>query len=371
MQMPPFTPFELLRNQKISIETLRYDHELESFAWVLVWVSRRVLDRKRLNEWLDRDNSNVYACKNRFLVDTHSQAFIQSQPGSQNSLDSREPKRPTLSLLTELDKKIQRFLSLLKHLMKMYSFVPDTHRYKKGPEACIATAELLHRDIVLVGDDYKQIVDLLKETEITLPLYRDMQFLLEFIEQFKGCPVKPGDMQSIMVEMLMGLQEDIVRMGDALYGTTPLSSFGKLGGQDHVAVALDYYQPGNRTPGKELEPPPAPKEGLDNGNSQPDYMSKLAHRHERRENLPTLDYESWAECWIGVCRYYCRQLIKDSEAPSTEKSNAEHLRTLIAACMQCARIEPIAAVPIDINWVDSLEDFRCSSPVVSCQISTL
>jgi hypothetical protein len=353
MHMPPFTPMELLRNQKFSIETLRYDHELESFAWVLAWVSRRVLDRKRLNEWLDRDNSNVYEYKNRFLVNAHSQAFIQSQPGSQNSLDSREPKRPTLSLLTKLDREIQRLLAYFKVLMRMYSFVPDTHRYKKGPtEAYIATAELLNHDILLMGDDYKQIVGLLKETEMTLPLYRDMQFLPEFAKEFKGFPVTPGnDIQSVLVKILMECRGDIVMMGDALYGTTPLPlPFGGHTMQDDTAVALNCHQSGNGTPDKGSELQPALKEGLNNGNSR-------LGSHERRDNPPTLDYEIWAECWIGICRYYCRQLIKGSEAPSTEKSNAEHLRTLIAACMQCAKIEPIAAVPIDINWVDSLEDF--------------
>lgn len=118
---------------------------------------------------------------------------------------------------------------------------------------------------------------------------------------------------------------------------------GSLGGTLSKTTPL-LLQPENGTPGKGSESPPALKEGLDNDSSQLDYMSELAHSHERRENLPTLDYESWAECWIGVCRYYCRQLTKGSEAPSTEKSNAEHPRTLMAACVQCAKIEPIAAV---------------------------
>lgn len=98
-------------------------------------------------------------------------------------LDSREPKRPTLSLLTELDREIQRFSRTLEIELEMYSFVPDAHRYRKGPtEVCIATAEFLNHDILLMGKDYKQIVDLLKETMITLLLYRDMQLLPEFIE---------------------------------------------------------------------------------------------------------------------------------------------------------------------------------------------
>jgi len=271
-----------------------------------------------------------------------------------------------LACLLNLTEKF-KLLAFLKDLHQMYSFIPDTHRYKKGPtEAYITTAERLNHDILLMGDDYKKIVDLLKETKITLPLYRDMQFLPDFVEEFKGCPVMPGNDKSVVVGGLMRCQGDIVRMGHALYGTTPLPSpFGRSGGhtmQDDTAVALDRYQPGNGTPGKGSESPPALKEGLNNGTSRLD-------SHERRDNLPTLDHESWAECWIGVCRYYCRRLIKGSEAPSTGKSNAEHLRTLIAACMQCAKIEPVAAVPIDINWVDSLEDFQCSSPIVSCQIS--
>lgn len=181
-----------------------------------------------------------------------------------------------------------------------------------------------------------------------------MQLLPEFFidfKDFKG-PVAPSaDRPLEMVESLVEIQRNIVRMGDALYGTTPLPlPFGGHTMQDDTAVALNCHQSGNGTPDKGSELQPALKEGLNNGNSR-------LGSHERRDNPPTLDYESWAECWIGVFRYYCRQMIKGSEAPSTEKSNAEHLRTLIAACMQCAKIEPIAAVPIDINWVDSLEDF--------------
>jgi len=98
------------------------------------------------------------------------------------------------------------------------------------------------------------------------------------------------------------IQGDVVRMGDALYGTTPL---------------------------------PLP--------------SEISHEQRELESLGMS-----AECWIGICDYYFRKLPKRSQASSSEKTNAEHLQTLIAACMQCAQIEPIAAVPIDIDWVGIL-----------------
>jgi len=51
----------------------RYDHELESFAWVLVWVSRCVAGGEecegpqRLKEWLGHNNDEVYKSKLAFI----------------------------------------------------------------------------------------------------------------------------------------------------------------------------------------------------------------------------------------------------------------------------------------------------------------
>ena len=68
--MPPFKPMEWLRERRYNHKVpRRYDHELESFAWVLFWISRRVVtDRKceqhwRPNDWLDSSEFNVYRSK--------------------------------------------------------------------------------------------------------------------------------------------------------------------------------------------------------------------------------------------------------------------------------------------------------------------
>jgi hypothetical protein len=50
-----------------------------------------------------------------------------------------------------LTEKFRESSAISNGLLKMYSFVPDTHCYKKGPtEAYIATAELLNHDILSV-----------------------------------------------------------------------------------------------------------------------------------------------------------------------------------------------------------------------------
>ena len=90
-----------------------------------------------------------------------------------------------------------------------------------------------------------------------------MQLLPEFIEQFKGCPIKPGnDIHAVIVELLMKFQGGQY----SGYGTTPMFlPFGKSGRhakQDHAAVALDCYQPESGTPGNGSESPPALKEGV-------------------------------------------------------------------------------------------------------------
>ena len=70
----PFMAMELLHEEGFEGKTpRRYRHELESFAWVLVWVSRCVLDgeeRERpppLNEWLGNNNYEVYKSKLAFM----------------------------------------------------------------------------------------------------------------------------------------------------------------------------------------------------------------------------------------------------------------------------------------------------------------
>lgn len=71
----PFMALELLENKGFHGNIpRRYDHELESFSWVLVWVSRCVLGGQesrrpqRLEEWLGNNNDEVYKSKLAFIL---------------------------------------------------------------------------------------------------------------------------------------------------------------------------------------------------------------------------------------------------------------------------------------------------------------
>jgi len=70
----PFMAVELLENEGFDGKVpRRYDHELESFAWVLVWVSRCVVGGEererpwRLKQWLGNNNDEVYNSKVVFI----------------------------------------------------------------------------------------------------------------------------------------------------------------------------------------------------------------------------------------------------------------------------------------------------------------
>jgi hypothetical protein len=70
----PFMALELLEDEGFDGKIpRRYHHELESFAWVLVWVSRCVVGGeecelpRRLNEWLGNDNDEVFKSKSTFM----------------------------------------------------------------------------------------------------------------------------------------------------------------------------------------------------------------------------------------------------------------------------------------------------------------
>jgi len=70
----PFMAVELLKNEGFDGKIpRRYDHELESFSWVLVWVSRSVLSGqesqapRRLHQWLNNSNDSVYMSKLAFI----------------------------------------------------------------------------------------------------------------------------------------------------------------------------------------------------------------------------------------------------------------------------------------------------------------
>ena len=71
----PFMAAELLENEGFDGKIpRRYEHELESFSWVLVWVSRCVLGGQesrrpqRLEEWLGNHNDEVYKSKLAFVL---------------------------------------------------------------------------------------------------------------------------------------------------------------------------------------------------------------------------------------------------------------------------------------------------------------
>jgi hypothetical protein len=72
----PFMALELLDETGFDGKIpRRYEHELESFAWVLVWVSRCVVGGqeserpRRLKRWLGHDNDVVYESKSTFIRD--------------------------------------------------------------------------------------------------------------------------------------------------------------------------------------------------------------------------------------------------------------------------------------------------------------
>ena len=77
--MLPFMALELLENRGFEGKIpRRYEHELESFSWVLVWFSRCVLGGQesqlppRLRQWLNNNNDAVYAFKLAFISDRRS-----------------------------------------------------------------------------------------------------------------------------------------------------------------------------------------------------------------------------------------------------------------------------------------------------------
>jgi hypothetical protein len=70
----PFMALELLDEKGFNGEIpRRYDHELESFVWVLVWVSKCVIDGEEcrpplLEKWLVNNNKDVLQSKIFFMI---------------------------------------------------------------------------------------------------------------------------------------------------------------------------------------------------------------------------------------------------------------------------------------------------------------
>jgi len=177
------------------------------------------------------------------------------------SSTSQEPeaKRPKPSEIgnRDLSREIERFLDELNMVPLAYQFVPDSHPYKIGPtEEYRGTAVYIPAQVRQL-DSLQQICDFLKQTKIALPLYRDMQFLPEFVDNFKRIPpVTPETDRPLKhVNRLESIQRTIVKMGENLFGQISLpspSAFGKSTGwhdmQSCQTYAINCYRPGDRRP---------------------------------------------------------------------------------------------------------------------------
>jgi hypothetical protein len=117
--------------------------------------------------------------------------------------------------------------------------------------------------------------------------------------------------------------------------------------------------------GEESERPPPLNEWLGHNNYEV-YLSKLGFIRNQRKIPTTPEYESLGiviENWVDIWDSYQRQLAKRrTRTLSTEKTDTEHLQALIAACEECAKEDPLAAVPIDVTWVYGLADLKFASP---------
>ena len=178
------------------------------------------------------------------------------RPASSNSQEP-EPKRPKTSQSDDLSRQIEKFLAELDMVPLAYLFVSDAHHYKKGPTEEYRETAVYIPSQVRQLDSFQQICDFLKQTKISLPLYRDMQFLPEFLDDFKSIPpVTPETDRPLKhVKRLESIQRTIVKMGENLFGQISLpspSAFGKPGGwhdmQASETYAINCYRPGDRRP---------------------------------------------------------------------------------------------------------------------------
>ena len=104
--------------------------------------------------------------------------------------------------------------------------------------------------------------------------------------------------------------------------------------------------------GQESERPPILGEWLGNNNVAV-CGTKLRFITLRQKAPTTPDYETWSRItddW--VLETHLRQLL------STEKTKTELLQALVAICQECAENDPFVAVPIDVTWIDGLEDLK-------------
>jgi len=93
-------------------------------------------------------------------------------------------------------------------------------------------------------------------------------------------------------------------------------------------------------------------------------MSKMTFMQDHRKIPTTTDYESLGmviESWVDMWNNY-QQLTKRTRTLFTEKTDAEHLHALIAACEECGEEYPLATVPIDLTWINGLADLKFTAP---------
>jgi len=175
---------------------------------------------------------------------------------SQSSYN-RNAKRPKPYFEDEFDQVLEELLTLLRALPKTYVFLPSRHHVLTIPTADIPQALALMVLLDANKRDRKFIVDLLRETNVTIPLFVDMQDMDEFKQYFPKRIIKgvndsaAGVLESLTVK-LDGLRELGESMFDALVTLPSPSAFGKRYGwhkmQANDRFAITCHRPANRRP---------------------------------------------------------------------------------------------------------------------------
>jgi len=108
--------------------------------------------------------------------------------------------------------------------------------------------------------------------------------------------------------------------------------------------------------GHESERPPRLHEWLGNSNHEV-FKSKVGFITQRRKIPTTSDYETWskvADNWV-----WDNHLRQDT---SIKKTDTELLQVLVAICQGCAGNNALAAVPIDVTWINGLTNLEFTAP---------
>ena len=175
---------------------------------------------------------------------------------SQSSYN-RNAKRPKPYFEDEFDQVLEELLTLLRALPKTYVFLPSRHHVLTIPTADIPQALALMVLLEANKRDRKFIVDRLRETNVTIPLFVDMQNVDEF-KPFFPKPIIKGvnDSAAAVQESLTAKLDELQNLGESLFGalvTLPSpSAFGKPGGwhkmQSNDRVAIACHRPASRRP---------------------------------------------------------------------------------------------------------------------------